>query len=66
MDYKCENCGKKLNPDKMVWLELDREIGEWFPPGIINPLVSQGEFHFGKDCAQKVLDKSRKNPQYFS
>ena len=52
----CYKCGRRLDDDRIVWLELDTETGEFQPEGS-EPLPeerSQGYFPFGPDCARKV------------
>ena len=53
---KCLHCGKKLNPDKMVWLELDNNRNVYTAKGVPEQ-DSQGWFEFGAACAKKVQDK---------
>lgn len=55
----CSNCGKKLNPEKTIWLEYSITDGcvynlNEFPEGHI----SQGWFAFGSDCAKKVVTRN--------
>ena len=53
----CTNCERKLNPKKIVWLELCVEDNKFYFINKNNPMsseVSQGSFPFGKDCAKKI------------
>ena len=53
----CEHCGKKLNPERTVWLELNCLTLKYTDPNI-SPLpddVSQGIFPIGTSCAKKLL-----------
>ena len=55
----CSNCGKKLNPNKTVWLEYSITddcvyYSNEFPQGH----ESQGCFEFGADCAKKVVTRN--------
>ena len=50
----CTRCNKKLNPDRVKWLELSNTDGKYYleiPEGH----VSQGGFVFGLDCAKEEL-----------
>jgi hypothetical protein len=55
---KCQNCGKKLDPAKAVWLELSNRSGNYYFVTESGPNLpeeeSQGGFPFGKDCALNV------------
>lgn len=57
MKIHCEKCGRELNPQDAVWLELNCSTGKWrdntFPE--FPPEQSQGWFPFGKACADKVI-----------
>jgi hypothetical protein len=48
----CERCKQPLTPDTCVWLELNARTGKYGPIGSVSPEQSQGEFPFGRDCAQ--------------
>lgn len=50
----CENCGAELNPEKIVWLELDARTNT-FTSLEIPEEHSQGWFPLGKACAKKKL-----------
>jgi hypothetical protein len=54
----CQECGKFLNPHKIVWLGLSTKTGEYYfvdnPGDTLPEDESQGAFPFGKDCAKKV------------
>ena len=56
-EYFCERCGEKLNPKKMVWLELSTHTGLFTDPDqtVIPENESQGGFTFGRSCAKAVL-----------
>jgi hypothetical protein len=53
----CERCGERLDPKKIVWLELSQETGLFTDPDIalLPEKESQGGFTFGKACAKAVL-----------
>tara|TARA_R110000803_G_scaffold24646_3_gene59251 strand:- start:174 stop:356 length:183 start_codon:yes stop_codon:yes gene_type:complete len=54
----CNNCGRGLNPDKIVWLELSNSDGQYYDPEKFPPShLSQGAFAFGSACAKKELKK---------
>ena len=56
MIHRCENCDRKLEESKIVWLELSSTDGEYYleiPEGHI----SQGGFAFGADCARNEIRK---------
>lgn len=50
----CEICGKKLDPNKIVWLNLDRRTNTYTDKELPSQ-YSQGGFPFGKDCAKRIL-----------
>jgi hypothetical protein len=54
---RCEQCGRKLNYDKITSLELDNTTGLYhsLEEGIPAGHTSQGCFMFGSDCAKKIL-----------
>lgn len=56
-DQLCTKCGKKLNKQTMVMLELNWRTNEYTDPKIkqIPPEDSQGLFPFGKDCAKTLV-----------
>lgn len=61
-DNCCNNCGKKLNPEKTIWLEYSITDGcvyhtDEFPQGH----ESQGCFEFGTDCAKKVVTRNEQS-----
>jgi hypothetical protein len=58
--YECTCCGKKLNPDTMVSLELDQRIGQYHDFGNVPEESSQGWFDFGSACAKKEKAAARK------
>lgn len=53
----CENCGRELEDQKIVWLELSNTDGNYYEvlPG---GHVSQGGFPFGKACSTKILKQN--------
>lgn len=55
----CERCGEKLNPKKMVWLELDQRTNT-YTDGYVSEEVSQGGFTFGRACSVKMLMEHEK------
>ena len=52
---RCNHCGKKLAPTRIVWLEHNSHHGTWHEANTQPEAESQGHFAFGKDCAKKVL-----------
>lgn len=58
-EFFCECCGKKLNPAKMVALELDQRIGEYHDFGGVPERLSQGWFDFGTACANRKRRTAR-------
>ena len=50
----CERCHEKLNPAKIVWLELDQDTGRYVEK-VPEGHASQGGFPFGSACAKRVL-----------
>lgn len=50
----CTCCGKKLNTDTLVFLELDQRINEYHDFGNIPEDYNQGGFPFGRSCAKKA------------
>jgi hypothetical protein len=55
---RCEKCNEVLNPKKVVYLELSNTDGKYYET-IPEGHVSQGEFPFGKTCAEKVKSKEK-------
>ncbi|MEM1411632.1 MAG: hypothetical protein AAGH19_04670 [Pseudomonadota bacterium] len=59
LELACERCGRHLNPDKAVWLDLNGQTNRYrrkpWPEG-----VSQGSFAFGPGCADRVLHRKGK------
>jgi len=55
----CSKCGKKLNAEKKVWLELSIDDGcVYYPDEFPQDHESQGWFEFGTDCAKKVVTRN--------
>ncbi len=50
----CERCGRPLEPDRIVWLELDQRTGKYTDVEVPEEF-SQGAFAFGVDCAKAEL-----------
>jgi hypothetical protein len=50
----CACCGKKLNPNACIMLELDQRINEYHSQGGVPESQSQGWFEFGSTCATKA------------
>lgn len=61
-DFRCYRCGRELDPESVVWLELNCSTGEWVEsdsaPWSDGP-ESQGCFEFGKACAARVLREQK-------
>lgn len=57
VDQPCSECGKSLNMERAVWLELDQRTDRFVDPNVVTvpPDKSQGCFAFGAACARKVL-----------
>ncbi len=53
----CERCGDKLNPAKVVWLELSQTDGKYYT-NIPNGHTSQGAFSFGVACSKTQLKET--------
>lgn len=53
----CERCNERLDPSKIVWLELSQETGLFTDPdkAVLPENESQGGFTFGRACANSVL-----------
>ena len=57
--YRCERCGEKLNPARMVWLELNTLDGTYNANvGEVPEGESQGCFTFGAACARAVVENA--------
>ena len=57
MGIHCERCNEKLDPKRVVWLELSNTDGKYYeelPEGH----VSQGGFPFGRSCAKTELNEN--------
>lgn len=53
----CERCGARLDPRKIVWLELSTVTGNYHDEKHPIPEAEAGGcFPFGKDCAKIVLE----------
>jgi len=50
----CTCCGRPLNAERAVNLELDNRIDEYHDFGGVPPSQSQGWFEFGPACAKKA------------
>lgn len=50
----CNECGQPIDPDRAVWLEMDRDRARYYKIGTVPDNRSQGCFEFGPDCARKV------------
>ena len=60
-EYYCERCGRKLDPDKVVWLSHRTSTGTYHDPSegpILPPEDDQGAFPFGSLCAQRAIGES--------
>ncbi len=55
----CTECGKELDPNTMIFLELSTEDNMYREPGKIPEDESQGGFSFGSTCAKKMLKQSK-------
>jgi hypothetical protein len=54
--YYCEHCDRKLNPNKITWLELNNHTNTYHAEGDEVPEEeSQGMFTFGATCAKKII-----------
>ena len=59
---RCERCNEKLNPKKVVWLELSMTDGNYYEPEKFpSDHESQGGFSFGSACAKTELKETQKN-----
>ena len=54
----CQRCGKK-HVSGWVWLELNRDTGNWHKPGTVPEAQSQGLFRFGIACARTALGEKQ-------
>lgn len=52
----CERCGKLLDNERIVWLELNQNSGRYHEDGMVPEEESQGSFPFGPDCAAAVME----------
>lgn len=53
----CETCGRKLDPDKAVWLEFNNSTWRYSDPDKVCVWPqddSLGCYSFGRDCAKKL------------
>lgn len=62
MDDYCECCERKLNPAKIVWLELNNHTNLYHVEGEVPEEESQGMFAFGKACAAKIIKNGGRIP----
>lgn len=59
---RCERCNEKLNPNKVVWLELSITDGNYYTPEKFpSEHESQGGFPFGKSCSISQLKETKEN-----
>ena len=54
---RCEKCGRILDNNKIVWLELSNTDGNYYTE-IPEGHISQGGFPFGKACANQELKET--------
>ncbi len=54
----CHRCGKR-HVSGWVFLELNRDTGNWHQPGQVHPDQSQGLFRFGIACARRALESKQ-------
>ena len=52
----CEHCGAKLDPKKVIWLELDQRTNTYTDQSVPEE-DSQGYFSFGIGCAKTILKR---------
>lgn len=57
-DDTCMRCGKHLDHNKSVWLELSFKTGLFAEN--VAPDESQGSFEFGANCVRAILGNSGK------
>jgi hypothetical protein len=55
----CILCGKQLEPNRTVWLEMRWDDATWHEVETVPQEFSQGCFEFGTACAKKALKASR-------
>lgn len=55
---RCERCNEKLNPAKVVWLELSNTDNNYYTT-IPKGHISQGGFSFGAACAKAQLKQTK-------
>jgi len=55
---RCTCCGRKLNPNVGIMLELDRRINEYHSQGGVPDEHSQGWFEFGSTCAVRANERA--------
>jgi len=60
---ECERCGERLDPERLVQLELNTYTGTYHRAGEVPPDDSQGWFDFGSGCAATVLANGGVNKQ---
>jgi hypothetical protein len=53
--YWCDRCGERLNPSRIMWLELNTDTGRYSREDSVPSNKSQGCFPFGEQCALSVL-----------
>jgi len=53
--YYCTRCSEKLDPERVVWLELNVNTTLYSEEGMVPEGESQGAFPFGAACAKTVL-----------
>jgi hypothetical protein len=53
--YYCEHCNRKLNPNKMVWLEYNNLTNTHHAEGEVPEEDSMGMYPFGVTCAKKII-----------
>jgi hypothetical protein len=56
---RCEYCGRRLDPVRTVWLELNWKTGRWYADGRCPKDESQGGFPFGYACSLRVLGQQK-------
>lgn len=54
----CTRCGRELDPNATVWLELDQRTNTYHDFGDVPEARSQGWFEFGVDCANRERTKA--------
>lgn len=59
---RCQRCNEKLNPKKIVWLELSMTDGNYYEcEKFPSNHESQGGFSFGSACAKTQVKETEKN-----